>query len=451
MAAIAITDHGNMFGVKEFYNIATKNEIKPILGCETYVAAKGRTDKSDADDRSGFHLILLAKNEQGYKNLCKLISLAFIEGFYYKPRIDWELLSQYHEGLIASTACIAGEVPYHILNNDIDKAEQKIEDFKNLFGEDFYLELMRHKSDDAKINEEVFAQQQIVNKALIELSRKHNVKLIATNDVHFINAEDAEAHDHLLCINTGKLISDPQRLKYTKQEFLKTPEEMAALFADIPEVIENTQEIVDKIENYKLNKSPILPDFPLPEGFTNNYDYLEYLTYEGAKRRYPEMTGELKERIEFELSVIKKMDFAGYFLIVNDFINAAREMGVWVGPGRGSAAGSVVVYCLGITDLDPLRYGLLFERFLNPDRISMPDMDIDFDEDGREKVINWVVEKYGKSRVAQIITFGTMASKMAIRDVARVENLPLSDADRMANLVPPGVKDLSEAITATKE
>ena len=451
MTAIAITDHGNMYGVKEFHNIATKNQIKPILGCETYVAAKGRADKSDSDDRSGFHLILLAKNEQGYKNLCKLVSLAFIEGFYYKPRIDWELLAQYHEGLIASTACIAGEVPYHILNNDIEKAEQKILDFKNLFGEDFYLELMRHKSGDPKIDDEVFAQQQIVNKALIELSRKHQVKLIATNDVHFINAQDAEAHDHLLCINTGKLISDTQRLKYTKQEFLKTPEEMSALFADIPEVIENTQEIVDKIENYKLNKDPILPDFPLPEGFSNNYDYLEHLTYEGAKKRYSGMTDELKERIEFELSVIKKMDFAGYFLIVNDFINAAREMGVWVGPGRGSAAGSVVVYCLGITDLDPLRYGLLFERFLNPDRISMPDMDIDFDEDGREKVINWVVEKYGKSRVAQIITFGTMASKMAIRDVARVENLPLPDADRLAKMVPVGVKDLNEAITSTKE
>lgn len=451
MTSIAITDHGNMFGVKEFYNIARKKGIKPILGCETYVAAKGRTDKTDSDDRSGFHLILLAKNETGYKNLCRLISKAWIEGFYYKPRIDWELLSQHHEGLIASTACIAGEIPYHILKNDLEKAEQKIQDFKNLFGDDFYLELMRHKTGYAKTDEDVYAQQKIVNKELIRLSGKHNVRLIATNDVHFIDAEDAEAHDHLLCINTGKLMSDTNRLKYTKQEFLKTPDEMAALFADIPEALENTKEIADKINDFELEKKPILPDFPLPEGFTSNYEYLEHLTYIGAKKRYPEITDELRERIEFELSVIKKMDFAGYFLIVNDFIRAARDMGVWVGPGRGSAAGSVVVYCLFITDLDPLKYGLLFERFLNPDRISMPDMDIDFDEEGREKVIHWVVEKYGKSRVAQIVTFGTMASKMAIRDVARVENLALSEADRLSKLVPPKAKNLKEAINNTKE
>jgi len=451
MNSIAITDHGNMYGVKEFYNVAEKKDIKPILGCETYVAAKGRKDKSDSDDRSGFHLILLAKNETGYKNLCKLISLAWLEGFYYKARIDWELLSQYHEGLIASTACIAGEIPYLILNNDMEKAEQKIQDFINLFGDDFYLELMRHKTGDSKKDEEVFAQQEIVNQALIKLSRKYNVKLIATNDVHFINAKDAEAHDHLLCINTGKLITDTNRLKYTRMEYLKSPDEMLELFSDIPEAIENTNEIADKIEAFKLNKPPILPDFPLPEGYKDTYEYLEFLTYEGAKKRYPEITPEIKERIEFELSVIKWMKFPGYFLIVNDFIRAAREMGVAVGPGRGSAAGSVVAFCLFITDIDPLTYGLLFERFLNPDRISMPDMDIDFDEDGREKVIKWVVEKYGKSRVAQIVTFGTMASKMAIRDVARVENLPLSDADKLSKLVPPRVKNLKEAIDSTNE
>ncbi len=451
MTSLAITDHGNMFGVKEFFNVAEKKEIKPILGCETYVAAKGRADKSDSDDRSGFHLILLAKNETGYKNLCKLISLAWLEGFYYKPRIDWELLSLYHEGLIASTACIAGEIPYYILKNDLEKAEQKIQDFIKLFGDDFYLELMRHKSGDAKIDEEVYAQQEIVNQELIRLSKKYNVKLIATNDVHFINAKDAEAHDHLLCINTGKLISDANRLKYTKMEYLKSPEEMLELFSDIPEALENTNEIAEKISSFKLNKEPILPDFPLPEGYNSTYDYLEYLTYEGAGKRYPEITDEIKERIEFELSVIKWMKFPGYFLIVNDFIKAAREMGVSVGPGRGSAAGSVVAYCLFITDIEPMRYGLLFERFLNPDRISMPDMDIDFDEDGRDKVIKWVVEKYGKSKVAQIVTFGTMASKMAIRDVARVENLPLSEADKLAKLVPPRAKNLKEAIEMTSE
>ena len=451
MSSIAITDHGNMFGVKEFYNIAKKKDIKPILGCEMYVAAKGRTDKSDSDDRSGFHLILLAKNETGYKNLCRLVSLAWIEGFYYKPRIDWELLTLYHEGIIASSACLAGEIPYNILNNNMSRAEQKIEDFKELFGEDFYLELMRHKTGNPKIDDDTYAQQEKVNQALKSLSVKHGVKLIATNDVHFINAADAEAHDHLLCINTGKLISDVNRLRYTKQEYLKSPDEMQELFSDFPEAIENTNEIAEKIEKFKLDKNPILPDFPLPEGFKDNYEYLEHLTYEGAKKRYPEITDEVKERIEFELSVIKNMGFAGYFLIVYDFIKAARNMDVWVGPGRGSAAGSVVVYSLFITDIEPLQYGLLFERFLNPDRISMPDMDIDFDEDGRDKVIKWVVEKYGYSRVAQIVTFGTMASKMAIRDVARVENLPLSDADRLSKMVPPRVKNLKEAIEASRE
>lgn len=451
MTAVAITDHGNMFGVKEFHYIARKKDIKPIIGCEMYVAMKGRADKSDTDDRSRFHLILLAKNETGYKNLCRLISLAWIEGFYYKPRIDWEILEKYHEGLIASTACIAGEVPYYILKDDLEKAGQKIEDFKKIFGDDFYLELMRHKTNDPLMDEDVYLRQEKVNQALKTLSVKHGVKLIATNDVHFINAGDAEAHDHLLCINTGKLLSDKNRLRYTKQEYLKTPEEMQALFADFPEAIENTNEIAAKIANFKLEKDPILPDFPLPAGFSNDFEYLEYLTYEGAKKRYPEITADIKERIDFELSVIKRMKFAGYFLIVHDFINAARDMGVWVGPGRGSAAGSVVVYCLNITEVEPLKYGLLFERFLNPDRISMPDMDIDFDEDGREKVINYVVEKYGKSRVAQIITYGTMASKMAIRDVARVENLPLSEADKLAKLVPPRVKDLKEAIEQTRE
>jgi DNA polymerase-3 subunit alpha len=451
MNAIAITDHGNMFGVKEFHDHALKQNIKPIIGCEMYVAAKSRFDKAESEDRAGFHLILIAKNEIGYKNLCRLVSLAWKEGFYYKPRIDWELLRHYHEGLIASTACLGGEIPVAIQANNIEKAIQKIQDFKELFGEDFYLELMRHKTGDPKIDEEVFMRQELVNRKLIELSVKYQVKLIATNDVHFINAMDAEAHDRLLCINTGKLVEDTSRMKYTTKEFLRSPEEMAELFADIPEALETTNEIANKIDIFSLNKPPLLPDFPLPEGFIDPNEYLAYLTYGGAQKRYSEITNEVKERIEFELSVINNMGFPGYFLIVHDFIRAAREMGVWVGPGRGSAAGSVVAYCLRITDIDPLKYGLLFERFLNPDRVSMPDMDIDFDEDGRDKVIKWVVAKYGTNRVAQIVTFGTMAMKMAIRDVARVENLPLADADRLSKLVPVRAKNLADAIATVPE
>ena len=451
MTSIAITDHGNMFGVKEFHNETRKHGIKPLIGCEMYVASKSRFDKAESEDRSGYHLILIAKNETGYKNLCRLVSLAWKEGFYYKPRIDWELLRKHHEGLIASTACLAGEIPAAIQNNETDKAVEKIQDFLELFGDDFYLELMRHKTDDPKIDADVYVHQEKVNQALIGFSAKLGIKLIATNDVHFIEATDAEAHDRLLCINTGKLVQDIGRMKYTTKEFLKTPEEMAELFADVPEALENTNEIADKVEEFDLNKKPILPNFPLPEGFTDSNKYLEHLTNEGAKKRYPDITDEIKERIDFELSVIKKMGFPGYFLIVYDFIKAARDMGVWVGPGRGSAAGSVVAYCLRITDLDPLKYGLLFERFLNPDRISMPDMDIDFDEDGRDKVIKYVVEKYGQERVAQIVTFGTMAMKMAIRDVARVENLPLHDADRLSKLVPMRAKNLKEAIEMVPE
>lgn len=451
MTSIAITDHGNMFGVKEFYNEATKQNIKPLIGCEVYVAARHRSEKAESEDRAGYHLILIAKNEAGYKNLCKIVSLAWKEGFYYKPRIDWELLNLYHEGLIASTACLAGEIPVAIQTGNIDKARQKIQDFKSLFGSDFYLELMRHKTGNKQIDQEVYYQQEIVNKALKELSAEYDVKLIATNDVHFIEANDAEAHDRLLCINTGKLVQDPARMRYTTQEFLKSPDEMAELFADIPEALENTMEIADKVENFKLNRDPILPDFPLPDGYKDADEYLRKLTYEGAAMRYKEITDEVKDRIEMELSVISRMGFPGYFLIVNDFIRAAREMGVWVGPGRGSAAGSVVAFCLRITDLDPLKYGLLFERFLTEGRVSMPDMDIDFDEDGREKVINWVVEKYGENRVAQIVTFGTMAMKMAIRDVARVENLALSDADRLAKLVPMRARNLKEAIQQVPE
>ncbi len=436
MNALAITDHGNMFGVKEFYDEALKQKIKPILGIEAYVARNSRFNKKTKEDRYGEHLIILAKNLTGYKNLVKLSSLAFIEGFYYKPRIDKELLEKYHEGLIVSSACLGGEVPQLIMENRIDDASKTIEWYKNLFGEDYYLELMLHKSEVPNKDNDVYNNQLIVNKAIIELSKKHNVKLIATNDCHFINDEDAEAHDRLICLQIGKDIDDPTRMRYTKQEYLKSPEQIAELFADVPEAISNTQEIVDKVEVYELNHTPIMPDFPLPKGFDNEDDYLEHLTYEGAKNIYPEVTDKIKERIDFELSTIKRMGFPGYFLIVWDFIRAARELGVIVGPGRGSAAGSVVAYCTKITKIDPLKYDLLFERFLNPDRISMPDIDIDFDDDGREKILKWVINKYGYNRVAHIITFGTMAAKMAIRDVARVQKLPLSESNKLAKLVP---------------
>jgi len=440
MTALAITDHGNMFGVKLFHDLAKKAKIKAIIGCEMYVAKGSREEKKDKYDK-GYHLILLAKNKTGYRNLVKMISLAWSEGFYYNPRIDWELIEKYHEGLIASSACIGGEIPKAILNGNDVLVDELMLRFKKLFGEDFYLEMQRHKPKDPKIDDDVFRKQEIVNKRLIELSKQYDVKLIATNDVHFTAEEDADAHDRLLCINTGSFVDDENRLRYTRQEYLKTPEEMLEIFSDVPEAISNTQEIADKIEEYELNQSAIMPDFPLPDGFENEDDYLKHLSFEGAKKRYGEITEDIKKRLDFELETVKKMGFPGYFLIVQDFIAAAREMDVAVGPGRGSAAGSVIAYSLRITDIDPLKYGLLFERFLNPDRISMPDIDIDFDEDGREKVLKWVVDKYGEKRVAHIITFGKMAPRMAIRDVGRVQRYPLDKTDFMAKLVPerPGV------------
>ncbi len=492
MKAIAITDHGNMFGAKIFHDTATKLGIKPILGCEVYVARNDRHSKTEKNDRSGHHLILLAKNKKGYQNLVKLISRSYTEGFYYRPRVDKELLREYHEGLIASSACLGGEIPQSIMKGNIELAGQKIEEFKEIFGDDYYLELMRHKSGDPTVDARVYKYQEEVNAILIELARNYDVKLLATNDVHFIEAEDAGAHDHLICISTAKDIDDPDRLRYTRQEYLKTKAEMNDLFSDLPEALQSSVEIADKIEEYSLNHDAIMPEFPIPADFKTldqmreelseadlqtefgeayqrmgNYehvlkvkleaDYLRKLVYDGAHMRYgQQLSPSLIERIDFELSTIKKMGFPGYFLIVQDFLNAARAMGVSVGPGRGSAAGSVVAYCTRITDVDPIKYDLLFERFLNPDRISMPDIDIDFDEDGREEVLKWVVEKYGKNKVAQIVTFGTMAAKMAIRDVARVQKLPLSDADYLAKLVPekPGttlesafkeVKDLRDA------
>jgi DNA polymerase-3 subunit alpha len=456
MKAVAITDHGNLFGAKEFHSEAKSKGVKPIIGCEVYYAKRSRFDNTEKEDRSGYHMILLAKNKTGYRNLIKLVSLAYIEGHYYKPRIDRELLKKYHEGLIVSTACLGGEIPSLILNGQFEQAEEVIKDFLEIFGDDFYLELQRHFTGNSVFDNDTFAKQQIVNEKLISFARKYSIKLIATNDVHFINQEDAEAHDRLICLNTQSELDDPNRLRYTKQEWFKTQAEMNEIFSDIPEALENTLEIAEKTETYDLNRDPIMPDFPLPEGFDDPDEYLKHLTYEGAKKRYIEVSGEIKDRIDYELSVIKKMGYPGYFLIVQDLLRAAREMNVSVGPGRGSAAGSVVAYCTWITDMDPLKYDLLFERFLNPDRISLPDIDIDFDEDGRELVLEYVVQKYGKDHVAQIITFGTMAAKMAIRDVARIEKLPLSEADRLAKLVPERpnttlkkaykeVKDLNDA------
>lgn len=436
MKAVALTDHGNLFGAKEFHNEAKSKGIKPILGCEVYYAKRSRFDNTEKEDRSGFHLILLAKNRTGYNNLIKLVSLAYIEGHYYKPRIDGELLKKYHEGLIVSTACLGGEIPSLILNRQYEEAEAVVRDFHEIFGDDFYLELQRHYTGNPVFDNDTYAKQQIVNEKLISFAGKYSIKLIATNDVHFINQEDAEAHDRLICLNTQSEMDDPNRLRYTKQEWFKTQAEMNEIFSDIPEALENTLEIAEKTEIYDLNRDPIMPDFPLPEGFDDPDEYLKHLTYEGANKRYSEISGEIKNRIDYELSVIKKMGYPGYFLIIQDLLRAAREMNVSVGPGRGSAAGSVVAYCTWITDMDPLKYNLLFERFLNPDRVSLPDIDIDFDEDGRELVLDYVVQKYGKDHVAQIITFGTMAAKMAIRDVARIEKLPLSEADRLAKLVP---------------
>jgi len=477
MKALALTDHGLMFGIKEFHTACKKAGIKPILGCETYVAARTIHDKKDKIDRSGHHLIMLAKNETGYKNLVKLISIANNEGFYYKPRIDKNLLEKYSEGLIVSSSCLGGEVPTLCTNNHLKDAEDVILWYKNIFGSDYYLELMRHPSELPQMREDVYDKQVQANKLIVLLAKKFGVKIIATNDVHFTNAEDADAHDLLICLNTGKDVDDPSRMRYTKQEWFKTQKEMNELFGDVPEALLNTAEIVEKVSNYELNSDPIMPIFPIPKEFGTEEDfqikfpeevlrqefsdesfkrlggfekvvrikleaaYLKHLTYIGAKERYGDPVPEdVSLRLDFELDTIKQMGFPGYFLITQDFINKAREMGVIVGPGRGSAAGSAVAFCTGITNIDPIKYDLLFERFLNPDRVSLPDVDIDFDDDGRQLVLDYVTEKYGADRVAHICTFGTMATKMAIRDVARVLKLPLSEADRLAKMVPEAPK-----------
>ena len=506
MKGMAITDHGDMFGIKEFFDYCNKingkrkdegkEPFKPIFGCEMYVARHRKEDRvAENGDKSGYHLIVLAKNYHGYKNLIKLVSNAWTDGFYMRPRTDRADLEKYHEDLIICSACIAGEVPAKILKGDIAGAREAIEWYKNLFGDDYYLELQRHEVKDPTIraNRETFPLQQQANKVIIELAHEYGIKLVCTNDAHFVDQENAEAHDHLLCLSTGKDLDDPTRMLYSKQEWFKTKEEMNEVFSDVPEALSNTVEILDKVETYDIEHAPIMPFFPIPESFGTEEewrkkfteeqlfkeftsdengenplpreegekkikklggydklyrikfeaDYLSKLAYEGAEKRYPmPLTDEVKERINFELHIMKTMGFPGYFLIVQDFINSAREqLGVMVGPGRGSAAGSVVAYCLGITKIDPIKYDLLFERFLNPDRISLPDIDTDFDDDGRGKVLEWVEDKYGHENCAHIITYGTMATKNSIKDVARVEKLPLDVANKLCKLIPDKLPD----------
>ena len=506
MHGMAITDHGNMFGVKELFNYCNKvngklkkegkEPFKPIFGCEMYVAHRKKSDRvKEKGDMGGYHLIVLAKNYNGYKNLIKLVSRAWVDGYYMRPRTDREDLEKYHEDLIVCSACIAGEVPAKILKNDIAGAREAIEWYKNLFGDDYYLELQRHEVRDPhqRANRETFPLQQQANKVLMELAKEYGIKLVCTNDCHFVNQDNAEAHDHLLCLATGKDLDDPNRMLYTKQEWFKTREEMNEVFADVPEALSNTLEILDKVEFYSIDHSPIMPFFPIPKEFGTEEDtrkritpeelfrefttdengndimsqeeaeskikklggidklyrikfeadYLAKLAYDGAKRLYGDpLPEEVSERVKFELHIMKTMGFPGYFLIVQDFINSAQdELGVMVGPGRGSAAGSVVAYCLGITKIDPIKYDLLFERFLNPDRISLPDIDTDFDDDGRGKVLEWVEDKYGHDKVAHIITYGTMATKNSIKDVARVEKLPLDVSNRLCKAIPDKLKD----------
>ncbi len=517
---MAITDHGDMYGIKEFHdyvngvNKKRKKEglelFKPIFGCEMYVAKNGpKEQKEGKQDQGGYHLIVLAKNETGYRNLIKIVSNAWVDGFYMRPRTDRADLESHREGLIVCSACIAGEVPAKILKDDIAGAREAIEWYKRVFGDDYYLELQRHEVKDPTIraNRETFPLQQKANKVIIELAHEYGIKLVCTNDAHFVDKENAEAHDHLLCLSTGKDIDDPERMLYSKQEWFKTKEEMWEVFNDVPEAMANTIEILDKVETYSLDNDPIMPFFPIPESFGTEEewrkkfteqqlydeftsdengenqlspeegekkikklggydkiyrikfeaDYLAKLAYEGAKKRYAELTDEILDRIKFELHIMKTMGFPGYFLIVQDFINSARdELGVMVGPGRGSAAGSVVAYCLGITKIDPLKYDLLFERFLNPDRISLPDIDTDFDDDGRGKVLKWVEDKYGHENCAHIITYATMATKNSLKDVARVEKVPIAVSNALCKAIPDRLPDgmkmnLPNAIKCTKE
>ena len=538
MRGIAVTDHGNMFGIKEFFNYVNKKNggtngeikdlkkriaalesgkeasehpeedlaacreqlqaarkrlFKPIIGCEMYVARRRLYNKEGKPDQSGYHLVVLAKNEKGYHNLIKLVSKAWTEGFYMRPRTDREELKKYREGLIVCSACLGGEIPRRITAGELAEAEEAIGWYKEVFGPDFYLELQRHKATVTRANHETYPLQQAVNEKLTEYARRYGIKLVCTNDVHFVEEENAEAHDRLICLSTGKDLDDTSRMLYTKQEWMKTREEMNELFADVPEALANTCDICDQVEFYSIDHAPIMPTFAIPadfgteEEYRKKYtekdlfdeftrdengnvvmeegaaqakidrlggydklyrikleaDYLAKLAYDGARKRYgEELNDEVKERIKFELHIMKTMGFPGYFLIVQDFIAAARhQLDVSVGPGRGSAAGSAVAYCLGITQIDPIKYDLLFERFLNPDRISLPDIDVDFDDDGRGRVLNWVTEKYGQEKVAHIITYGTMATKLAIKDVARVQKLPLPESDRLCKLIPDKIPD----------
>ena len=506
MRGMAITDHGNMFGIKEFYNYCKKVNgklekegkelFKPIFGCEMYVAHHRKEDKvKENGDMSGYHLIVLAKNYHGYKNLIKLVSRAWVDGYYMRPRTDRADLEKYHEDLIVCSACIAGEVPKKILAGDVAGAREAIEWYRRVFGDDYYLEIQRHEVKDPTIraNRETFPLQQKANRVILELAKEYGIKVVCTNDAHFVDQENAEAHDHLLCLATGKDLDDPKRMLYSKQEWFKTRGEMNDVFADVPEALANTVEILDKVETYSIDHAPIMPFFPIPEEFGTEddtrkkytpddiyrefttdengenplpkeeadkkikrlggidkiyrikfeADYLAKLAYDGARRLYGDpLPDDVDERVKFELHIMKTMGFPGYFLIVQDFINSARDqLGVMVGPGRGSAAGSVVAYCLGITKIDPMKYDLLFERFLNPDRISLPDIDTDFDDDGRGRVLEWVEDKYGHDKVAHIITYGTMATKNSIKDVARVEKLPLPVSNALCKAIPDKLPD----------
>ncbi|KGF47039.1 DNA polymerase III subunit alpha [Prevotella disiens] len=519
MKGMAITDHGVMFGIKEFSDYCAsinkqrkkngEEPFKPIFGCEMYVARRRKEDKvKEMHDNSGYHLIVLAKNYTGYKNLIKLVSRSWVDGYYYRPRTDREDLEKYHEGLIVSTACLAGEVPRNIMRGDIEGAKEAVQWYKKVFGDDFYLELQRHEVKDPtlKANREAFPLQQKVNHVLLQLGKEFGVKCICTNDCHFEDKETAEAHDHLLCLSTQEDLNSPTRMRYSKQEWFKTREEMNEVFQDLPEVLSNTIEILEKVEFYSIDNGPIMPFFPIPEdfgteeewrkkfteqqlydefttdehgenqlspeegeavikrlgGYEKMYrikfeaDYLAKLAHDGAKKLYGDpIPDDVEKAIIFELHVMKTMGFPGYFLIVQDFINAARtELNVMVGPGRGSAAGSVVAYCLGITRIDPLKYDLLFERFLNPDRVNLPDIDTDFDDDGRGKVLQWVMEKYGPENCAHIITYSTMATKNSIKDVARVEGLPLDVSNNLCKAIPERLPDgmkmnLKNAIACT--
>ena len=476
MPGLAITDHGNMYGVKEFFKFAAKHpSVKPIIGCEIYVSKGDHKVK----EKGYYHLILLAKNYNGYKNLIKIVSTGHIEGMYYKPRVSHEVIEKYHEDIICSSACMAGEIPRMILDGNIAGAEKAIEWHKRVFKDDYYLEVMLHKTEVPGLSLEVYEKEKEYDEVIFDLAEKHGVKVIATNDVHFVRKEDGPAHDRLICLTTNAYIDDIDRLRYTQQEYLKTEEEMAALFPDHPEVITNTLEICDKVENYTIDRGHVLPKFEIDKDFLDDIDtYLEkykgvidagrndekgndrgeefrhsvaflcHLCYKGAQERYGDVLDEVTaDRLDFELKTISRMGFPDYFLIVQDYIAAARAQGISVGPGRGSAAGSAVAYCLGITNLDPIKYDLLFERFLNPERVSMPDIDVDFDDDGRYRVIQYVQDRYGVDHVSHVITFGTMAAKGAIKDVARISRLPLDESNRLTKMIP----DKPITITETSE